>query len=62
MSQVRLKNVYKIYRGDKGVDVTAVRDFNMEILDREFVVFVGPSGCGKSTTLRMGRSGGDLTW
>ncbi len=53
MSQVRLKNVYKIYRGDKGVDVTDVRDFNMEILDREFVVFVGPSGCGKSTTLRM---------
>jgi multiple sugar transport system ATP-binding protein len=30
-----------------------VEDFNLEITDREFVVFVGPSGCGKSTTLRM---------
>jgi multiple sugar transport system ATP-binding protein len=34
-------------------DTYAVRDFNLEIDDREFVVFVGPSGCGKSTTLRM---------
>ena len=34
-------------------DYTAVRDFNMEISDGEFIVFVGPSGCGKSTTLRM---------
>lgn len=31
----------------------AVKDFNMEIEDGEFIVFVGPSGCGKSTTLRM---------
>src|SRR5690606_6195184 len=31
----------------------AVKDFNLEIHDKEFVVFVGPSGCGKSTTLRM---------
>jgi len=53
MSKVTLKNVYKIYPGDKGRDVTAVRDFNIEIADREFMVFVGPSGCGKSTTLRM---------
>ena len=53
MSKVTLSNVYKIYPGDKGKDVTAVRDFNIEITDREFVVFVGPSGCGKSTTLRM---------
>jgi multiple sugar transport system ATP-binding protein len=53
MSKVTLKNVYKIYPGDKAGDVTAVRDFNIEISDREFVVFVGPSGCGKSTTLRM---------
>lgn len=36
---------------DKGV--LAVKDFNLEIKDKEFVVFVGPSGCGKSTTLRM---------
>jgi len=53
MAQVTLKNVYKIYPGEKGKDVTAVEDFNLEIEDREFVVFVGPSGCGKSTTLRM---------
>jgi multiple sugar transport system ATP-binding protein len=33
--------------------VEAVKDFNLTIADREFVVFVGPSGCGKSTTLRM---------
>ena len=53
MDKVSLSNIYKIYPGDKGKDVTAVRDFNIEITDREFVVFVGPSGCGKSTTLRM---------
>ena len=53
MSQVSLRNVWKKYPGEKGADVTAVRDFNLEIKDREFVVFVGPSGCGKSTTLRM---------
>ncbi len=53
MAKVTLTNIYKIYPGDKGKDVTAVRDFNIEITDREFVVFVGPSGCGKSTTLRM---------
>jgi multiple sugar transport system ATP-binding protein len=53
MAKVSLENVYKIYPGDKGRDVTAVRDVNVEIQDREFVVLVGPSGCGKSTTLRM---------
>ncbi len=53
MATVSLKNVYKIYPGEKGREVTAVCDFNLEIADREFVVFVGPSGCGKSTTLRM---------
>src|SRR5687767_11050964 len=53
MAKVTLKNVFKIYPGDKGADVTAVTDFNLDIEDREFVVFVGPSGCGKSTTLRM---------
>lgn len=53
MAKVTLKNVFKIYQGDKGKDVTAVQDFNLEVADREFVVFVGPSGCGKSTTLRM---------
>jgi len=53
MAKVTLNGVFKIYKGDKGKDVTAVLDFNLEIGDREFVVFVGPSGCGKSTTLRM---------
>lgn len=49
MSKLSLKNVYKVYDGN----VTAVEDFNLEIQDEEFIVFVGPSGCGKSTTLRM---------
>lgn len=49
MAKVLLENVFKIYPGD----VTAVRDFSLEIQDQEFMVFVGPSGCGKSTTLRM---------
>ncbi|MDQ6623047.1 MAG: ATP-binding cassette domain-containing protein, partial [Verrucomicrobiota bacterium] len=53
MAQVTVKNVYKIYPGEKGADVTAVNDVSLEIKDREFVVLVGPSGCGKSTTLRM---------
>ncbi len=49
MANLSLKHMYKIYDGD----VTAVKDFNLEIEDKEFVVFVGPSGCGKSTILRM---------
>ena len=49
MASLSLKNIYKIYPGD----VAAVKDFNLEIEDKEFIVFVGPSGCGKSTTLRM---------
>lgn len=49
MSKLSLKNIYKIYPGD----VLAVKDFNLEIDDKDFIVFVGPSGCGKSTTLRM---------
>ena len=49
MSSVTLKNIYKTYPGG----VTAVSDFNLEILDKEFIILVGPSGCGKSTTLRM---------
>jgi multiple sugar transport system ATP-binding protein len=53
MAKVTVKNVSKIYPGEKGRDVTAVSDVNLDIQDREFVVLVGPSGCGKSTTLRM---------
>ncbi|MDP9291903.1 MAG: sn-glycerol-3-phosphate ABC transporter ATP-binding protein UgpC [Verrucomicrobiota bacterium] len=53
MAKVTLQKVYKVYKGESQNDVTAVEDFNLEVKDREFVVFVGPSGCGKSTTLRM---------
>ena len=49
MASLSLKNIHKAY--DNGF--VAVRDFNLEIEDKEFVIFVGPSGCGKSTTLRM---------
>ena len=49
MATVKLTNVKKVY--DKGS--VAVQDFNLDIADKEFIVFVGPSGCGKSTTLRM---------
>lgn len=49
MATVELKNVNKIYEGS----VHAVKDANITIQDREFVVLVGPSGCGKTTTLRM---------
>ena len=49
MAKVILKNIGKIY----GKNVEAVKNFNLTIEDKEFVVFVGPSGCGKSTTLRM---------
>ena len=68
MAGLSLRHIYKVYRakdsqkkrrGKKGEgkrrtgDFLAVKDFNMEIEDGEFIVFVGPSGCGKSTTLRM---------
>ena len=49
MASLSLKNIYKVY--PSGFD--AVKDFNLEIEDKEFIIFVGPSGCGKSTTLRM---------
>ena len=49
MATVKLVNVNKIYDGG----VHSVHDFNIDIKDGEFIVFVGPSGCGKSTTLRM---------
>ena len=66
MAKLLLRHVYKIYPGvgkakknakaeakKRSGDFVAVKDFNMEIDDGEFIVFVGPSGCGKSTTLRM---------
>ncbi|MCE1190325.1 MAG: sn-glycerol-3-phosphate ABC transporter ATP-binding protein UgpC [Ignavibacteria bacterium] len=49
MAEVILRNVFKTYEGGN----TAVKDVNIHIQDKEFVVLVGPSGCGKSTTLRM---------
>ena len=49
MATLKLENINKVYDND----VQAVFDFNLEIQDKEFIVFVGPSGCGKSTTLRM---------
>jgi multiple sugar transport system ATP-binding protein len=48
MGQVVLKGINKFYDA-----VHAVKDVNLQIRDKEFVVFVGPSGCGKTTTLRM---------
>ncbi len=69
MAGLSLRHIYKVYQskekekkhhGKKSDDKAkrtgnflAVKDFNMEIQDGEFIVFVGPSGCGKSTTLRM---------
>ena len=49
MSSLKFVNINKVYPNN----VQAVFDFNLEIQDKEFIVFVGPSGCGKSTTLRM---------
>ncbi len=49
MASLSLRNIYKTYSGG----FTAIKDFNLEIEDKEFIIFVGPSGCGKSTTLRM---------
>lgn len=66
MANLLLRHIYKMYPGvgkvkknakaelkKRSGDFVAVKDFNMEIKDGEFIVFVGPSGCGKSTTLRM---------
>ncbi|MCB0201761.1 MAG: sn-glycerol-3-phosphate ABC transporter ATP-binding protein UgpC [Caldilineae bacterium] len=48
MASVSYRNVYKRWG-----DVVAVNDFNLDIADKEFMVYVGPSGCGKSTSLRL---------
>ena len=57
MATVKLKNINKVYDGN----VHAVVDFNLNIEDKEFIVFVGPSGCGKTTTLRMVAGLEDIT-
>ncbi len=49
MASISLKNIAKTYEDG----VTVIKNLNLEIKDKEFVVLVGPSGCGKSTTLRM---------
>ena len=49
MASLSLKNVCKTYPNG----FQAVKNFNLDIADKEFIIFVGPSGCGKSTTLRM---------
>jgi len=50
VSSLKLKNIEKVYPGS---DTPSVSNFNLDIEDKEFIIFVGPSGCGKSTTLRM---------
>lgn len=62
MARVNLEHISKTYGGSTE---PVVKDFNLDIEDKEFVVFVGPSGCGKTTTLRMiagleDITGGDL--
>ncbi|URL06046.1 sn-glycerol-3-phosphate ABC transporter ATP-binding protein UgpC [Avibacterium sp. 21-595] len=49
MATLSLSHIYKRYRNG----FEAVKDFNLEVADKEFIALVGPSGCGKSTTLRM---------
>ena len=49
MASVTYENVTKIFNKD----VVAVKDLNIKIEDKEFLVFVGPSGCGKTTSLRL---------
>ena len=52
MAKVTFTNVTKVYDNPEG-EVVAVDDANLDIRDKEFIVFVGPSGCGKTTSLRM---------
>ncbi|KRN30007.1 sn-glycerol-3-phosphate ABC transporter ATP-binding protein UgpC [Liquorilactobacillus mali] len=50
MVEIKLEHISKKYTGAKDY---SVKNFNLNVKDKEFIVFVGPSGCGKSTTLRM---------
>lgn len=58
MVELNLNHIYKKY---PNATHYAVEDFNLDIKDKEFIVFVGPSGCGKSTTLRMVAGLEDIT-
>jgi multiple sugar transport system ATP-binding protein len=53
MASVSLRNVTKIYPGQNGRDVTAIKDLELEIQEREFIVLVGPRHCGISSVVRM---------
>lgn len=57
MATVELKSLSKVYEGN----VQAVKNANVTVQDKEFVVLVGPSGCGKTTTLRMVAGLEDIT-
>ncbi|MFW5781789.1 MAG: ATP-binding cassette domain-containing protein, partial [Candidatus Muiribacteriaceae bacterium] len=50
MARVNLKDLVKVY---EGAEEATIRNIDLEIRDKEFMILVGPSGCGKSTTLRM---------
>ena len=56
MSEIALRNVCKQFDSEH----YGVKDFNLDIHDKEFVIFVGPSGCGKSTFLRLFNRMNDL--
>jgi len=58
LAGVRMNHLYKQYGGN---DAPAVKDFHLEVKDKEFLILVGPSGCGKSTTLRMVAGLEDMT-
>lgn len=57
MVELNLSHIFKKYPNA----FYAVEDFDLDIKDKEFIVFVGPSGCGKSTTLRMVAGLEDIT-
>ncbi|MDQ0272691.1 ABC transporter ATP-binding protein [Cytobacillus purgationiresistens] len=57
MANLKLQQLTKVYNKNE----IAVKDFNLDIKDKEFIVFVGPSGCGKSTILRMVAGLEDIT-
>ena len=63
MASLSLKNVTKVYPNG----FVGVKDFSLEIADKEFIIFVGPSGCGKSTLLSLlanieKQSSGEINW
>ena len=53
MARLVIENLSKVFKGPAGEAIIAVRDINLTIEEKEFLVLVGPSGCGKSTTLRL---------